>query len=112
MNLGQFLSQTVYICIHLQKYYFDSCRYHSVFPSWISEWPFLKREGKTICFLLQHYFHPISSSKLGTNGSLLSSAPCNNPVVLQVTNLDQNIDAKDLKRMLLSVFREHVMVRW
>ncbi|XP_021942540.1 meiosis regulator and mRNA stability factor 1 isoform X2 [Zootermopsis nevadensis] len=59
---------------------------------------------------LEHYFHPISSSKLGTNGSLLSSAPCNNPVVLQVTNLDQNIDAKDLKRMLLSVFREHVMV--
>jgi hypothetical protein len=58
----------------------------------------------------QHYFHPISSSKLGTNGSLSSSVHCSNPVVLQVTNLDQNIDAKELKRMLLSVFREHVMV--
>jgi hypothetical protein len=58
----------------------------------------------------QHYFHPISSSKLGTNGSLSSSVACSNPVVLQVTNLDQNIDAKELKRTLLSVFREHVMV--
>jgi hypothetical protein len=48
---------------------------------------------------------------MGTNGSLSGNAPSNNPVVLQVTNLDQNIDAKDLKRMLLSVFREHVMVR-
>jgi len=58
----------------------------------------------------EHYFHPISSSKLGANGSLSSSVPCNNPVVLQVTNLDQNIDAKELKRILLTVFREHVMV--
>ncbi|XP_023712451.1 meiosis regulator and mRNA stability factor 1 isoform X5 [Cryptotermes secundus] len=59
---------------------------------------------------LEHYFHPISSSKLGTNGSLSSSVPCSNPIVLQITNLDQNIDAKELKRMILSVFREHVMV--
>jgi hypothetical protein len=57
----------------------------------------------------QYYFHPISS-KLGTNGSLPSSVPCSNPVVLQVTNLDQNVEAKELKRMLLAVFREHVMV--
>ncbi|XP_069692388.1 meiosis regulator and mRNA stability factor 1 isoform X2 [Periplaneta americana] len=55
---------------------------------------------------LEHYFNPISTSKLGTSGN----ASCHNPVELQVTNLDQNIDAKELKRMLLSVFREHVMV--
>jgi hypothetical protein len=58
----------------------------------------------------QHYFQPISTSKLGGNGSLPSSVPCSNPIVLQVTNLDQNVEAKELKRVLLAVFREHVMV--
>jgi hypothetical protein len=48
---------------------------------------------------------------MGANASLSSNVSCSNPVVLQVTNLDQNIDAKELKRILLAVFREHVMVR-
>lgn len=33
------------------------------------------------------------------------------PVELQVANLDQNIDARDMKRILFTVFRDHVMVR-
>ena len=33
------------------------------------------------------------------------------PIELQVTNLDQNIDPKDMKRILSSVFMEHVMVK-
>ncbi|XP_069956765.1 meiosis regulator and mRNA stability factor 1 isoform X7 [Cherax quadricarinatus] len=32
------------------------------------------------------------------------------PVELQVTNLDQNIDAREMKRILFTVFRDHVMV--
>lgn len=32
------------------------------------------------------------------------------PIELQVTNLDQNIDPKDMKRILSSIFMEHVMV--
>ncbi|EZA49569.1 Limkain-b1 [Ooceraea biroi] len=34
----------------------------------------------------------------------------NTPIELQVTNLDQNIDMKDMKRILSSVFMEHVLV--
>ncbi|XP_020292238.1 meiosis arrest female protein 1 isoform X2 [Pseudomyrmex gracilis] len=34
----------------------------------------------------------------------------NVPIELQVTNLDQNIDMKDMKRILTSVFMEHVSV--
>lgn len=33
------------------------------------------------------------------------------PVELQVANLDQNIDAREMKRILFTVFRDHVMVR-
>ncbi|KAG0718693.1 Meiosis regulator and mRNA stability factor 1 [Chionoecetes opilio] len=32
------------------------------------------------------------------------------PVELQVANLDQNIDAREMKRILFTVFRDHVMV--
>ncbi|KAK3875906.1 hypothetical protein Pcinc_019252 [Petrolisthes cinctipes] len=32
------------------------------------------------------------------------------PVELHITNLDQNIDARELKRILFTVFRDHVMV--
>ncbi|XP_050703178.1 meiosis regulator and mRNA stability factor 1-like isoform X2 [Eriocheir sinensis] len=32
------------------------------------------------------------------------------PVELQVANLDQNIDARDMKRILFTVFRDHVMI--
>ncbi|XP_045105220.1 meiosis regulator and mRNA stability factor 1-like isoform X4 [Portunus trituberculatus] len=32
------------------------------------------------------------------------------PVDLQVANLDQNIDAREMKRILFTVFRDHVMV--
>ncbi|KAJ9585358.1 hypothetical protein L9F63_002855, partial [Diploptera punctata] len=50
---------------------------------------------------LERYFHPISASKP-------ASSSC--PVVLLVTNLDHNIEAKELRRMLLAVFKEHIMV--
>ncbi|KAK7082553.1 hypothetical protein SK128_020988 [Halocaridina rubra] len=39
----------------------------------------------------------------------LSSVP-QIPVELQITNLDQNIDARDMKRILFTIFRDHVMV--
>ncbi|XP_071443436.1 meiosis regulator and mRNA stability factor 1 isoform X2 [Hetaerina americana] len=61
----------------------------------------------------EHYFHPIHSVQTGGSGNAGSVVPGNcsfSPVELQVTNLDQDIDAKDMKRILLSVFREHVMV--
>ena len=32
------------------------------------------------------------------------------PVELQVTNLDQNIDQRDMKKTILNIFREHVTV--
>lgn len=32
------------------------------------------------------------------------------PVELQVANLDQNIDAREMKRILFTIFRDHVMV--
>ncbi len=32
------------------------------------------------------------------------------PVELQVTNLDQNIDQREMKRTILAIFREHVNV--
>ncbi|XP_046394485.1 meiosis regulator and mRNA stability factor 1 isoform X2 [Ischnura elegans] len=60
----------------------------------------------------EHYFHPIHTVQSGVSGSIASSSGNGSfsPVELQVTNLDQDIDAKDMKRILLSVFREHVMV--
>ena len=32
------------------------------------------------------------------------------PIELQVTNLDQNIDAREMKKILFGLFRDHVMV--
>ena len=32
------------------------------------------------------------------------------PVELQVTNLDQNIDQRDMKKTIMNIFREHVSV--
>ncbi|KAG8237327.1 hypothetical protein J437_LFUL016342 [Ladona fulva] len=59
----------------------------------------------------EHYFHPIQSVGSGSNGNpTFPTVNASNPVELQVTNLDQDIDAKDMKRILLSLFREHVMV--
>ncbi|XP_014255164.1 meiosis regulator and mRNA stability factor 1-like [Cimex lectularius] len=46
----------------------------------------------------EKYFNPITSS----NG--------NQPIELLVTNLDQNIDPTEIKKNLLLLFREHVMV--
>lgn len=45
----------------------------------------------------EKYFQPIQSS------------PCN-PVELHVTNLDQTIEPMEIKKILMAVFREHVMV--
>uniref|UniRef100_T1IAR4 HTH OST-type domain-containing protein n=1 Tax=Rhodnius prolixus TaxID=13249 RepID=T1IAR4_RHOPR len=39
-----------------------------------------------------------------------SNTPGNTPVELHVTNLDQSIDAIDIKKILLAIFGEHVMV--
>ncbi|XP_046671774.1 meiosis regulator and mRNA stability factor 1-like isoform X1 [Homalodisca vitripennis] len=45
----------------------------------------------------EHLFHPISQTTC-------------NPVELHVTNLDQSIDLREMKKLLMSAFREHVMV--
>lgn len=53
----------------------------------------------------ERYFNPISNSQ--------ARQPCqgnSGPVELQVTNLDQNMDPKEMKRILQAVFREHVSV--
>ncbi|XP_026275264.1 meiosis regulator and mRNA stability factor 1 isoform X2 [Frankliniella occidentalis] len=50
------------------------------------------------------YFNPIQSQ------ARHSSQGGNGPVELQVTNLDQNMDPKEMKRVLQAVFREHVSV--
>jgi hypothetical protein len=55
---------------------------------------------KTILFSCRRYFHPIS-----TVGGPHSSS---SPVELHVTNLDQNIEPGDLKRILGACFSEHV----
>jgi meiosis arrest female protein 1 len=36
--------------------------------------------------------------------------PPSTPVELHITNLDQNIDAREMKKVLLTCFREHIMV--
>nr|CAD7258158.1 unnamed protein product [Timema shepardi] len=53
----------------------------------------------------QHFFHPITPS----NTELLT-ASVNSSIQLVVTNLDQTIEPKEMKRVLLALFREHVMV--
>ncbi|KAK3909373.1 Meiosis regulator and mRNA stability factor 1 [Frankliniella fusca] len=50
------------------------------------------------------FFNPIQSQARHT------SQGSNGPVELQVTNLDQNMDPKEMKRVLQAVFREHVSV--
>lgn len=54
---------------------------------------------------VEKFFNPINSRNTTavTNGSYL-------PIELQVTNLDQNIEPKEMKRILYSIFMEHVMV--
>lgn len=54
---------------------------------------------------VENFFNPINSRN-GMN----SSNGTFTPIELQVTNLDQNIDPKDMKRILSSIFMEHVMV--
>lgn len=51
------------------------------------------------------FFNPINNSQ-----SRQHSQGSTGPVELQVTNLDQSMDPKEMKRMLLAVFREHVSV--
>lgn len=58
-----------------------------------------------IYFCLQNFFNPINRNGGGQNNGSYS------PIELQVTNLDQNIDPKDMKRILHSIFMEHVMVQ-
>ncbi|XP_071550871.1 meiosis regulator and mRNA stability factor 1 isoform X2 [Panulirus ornatus] len=46
----------------------------------------------------------------GNNLDITLGSASQVPVELQVTNLDQNIDARDMKRILFTIFRDHVMV--
>ncbi|KYN00174.1 Limkain-b1 [Cyphomyrmex costatus] len=52
---------------------------------------------------VEKFFNPINN-RVGHN----TNNGTNIPIELQVTNLDQNIDMKDMKRILSSVFMEHV----
>ncbi|XP_046838954.1 meiosis regulator and mRNA stability factor 1 isoform X1 [Vespa crabro] len=53
---------------------------------------------------VEKFFHPINRNGNGTsNGSYT-------PIELQVSNLDQNIDPKEMKHILSSIFMEHVTV--
>ncbi|XP_011876526.1 PREDICTED: meiosis arrest female protein 1 homolog isoform X4 [Vollenhovia emeryi] len=52
---------------------------------------------------VEKFFNPINNRV----GSSINSG-ANIPIELQVTNLDQNIDMKDMKRILTSVFMEHI----
>ncbi|XP_067208207.1 meiosis regulator and mRNA stability factor 1 isoform X2 [Linepithema humile] len=54
---------------------------------------------------VEKFFNPINN-----RSGLVTSNGTNIPIELQVTNLDQNIDIKDMKRILSSVFMEHVSV--
>lgn len=55
---------------------------------------------------VENFFSPINNknSCVSTNNTYV-------PIELQVTNLDQNIDPKDMKRILSAIFMEHIMVR-
>ncbi|XP_043489751.1 meiosis regulator and mRNA stability factor 1 isoform X1 [Polistes fuscatus] len=53
---------------------------------------------------VEKFFHPINRNGNGsTNGSYT-------PIELQVSNLDQNIDPKEMKHILSTIFMEHVTV--
>ncbi|XP_015588590.1 meiosis regulator and mRNA stability factor 1 isoform X2 [Cephus cinctus] len=54
---------------------------------------------------VEKFFNPINNRN-GNNAANGSYTP----IELQVTNLDQNIDPKEMKRILSSIFMEHVMV--
>ncbi|XP_018371436.1 PREDICTED: meiosis arrest female protein 1 homolog isoform X3 [Trachymyrmex cornetzi] len=52
---------------------------------------------------VEKFFNPVNN-RVGHN----INNGTNIPIELQVTNLDQNIDMKDMKRILSSVFMEHI----
>ncbi|GLH10689.1 Limkain-b1 [Gryllus bimaculatus] len=54
----------------------------------------------------EHFFHPINSSDL----SNINGSNSNESVELHVSNLDQKFGAREMKKILLNAFREHVMV--
>ncbi|XP_025991355.1 meiosis regulator and mRNA stability factor 1 isoform X2 [Solenopsis invicta] len=51
---------------------------------------------------VENFLNPNNRVGHSTNNGI------NIPIELQVTNLDQNIDMRDMKQILLSIFREHV----
>ncbi|XP_012256062.2 meiosis regulator and mRNA stability factor 1 isoform X2 [Athalia rosae] len=53
---------------------------------------------------VENFFNPINNRNLNASNGAYT------PIELQVTNLDQNIEPKEMKRILSSVFMEHVMV--
>ncbi|KAK2576438.1 hypothetical protein KPH14_005771 [Odynerus spinipes] len=53
---------------------------------------------------VEKFFHPINRNGSGTTNGTYT------PIELQVTNLDQNIEPKEMKRILSSIFMEHVTV--
>lgn len=55
--------------------------------------------------LFQKFFYPIQESN--ENGTTDNNSY---PIELQVTNLDQNIDPKEMKHILSSFFTEYVTV--
>lgn len=54
----------------------------------------------------EHFFHPISS----TNNSLGNESGPADSVELHVSNLDQTFGAREMKKILLNAFKDHVMV--
>lgn len=53
---------------------------------------------------VENFFNPINNRNVNIFNGIYT------PIELQVTNLDQNIEPKEMKRILSSVFMEHVMV--
>ncbi|KAK8398550.1 hypothetical protein O3P69_004010 [Scylla paramamosain] len=59
----------------------------------------------------KHLCSGIQEISVGASGSGTNLGSTDQlPVDLQVANLDQNIDAREMKRILFTVFRDHVMV--
>ncbi|XP_033320589.1 meiosis regulator and mRNA stability factor 1 isoform X3 [Bombus bifarius] len=54
---------------------------------------------------VENFFNPINNH----NGISTNNETCT-PIELQVTNLDQSINPKKMRHMLVSIFMEHVMV--
>ncbi|KAJ8664397.1 hypothetical protein QAD02_006059 [Eretmocerus hayati] len=63
------------------------------------------RQSDTESEEVENFFNPIGSRN--SNGMHNGYSA---PIELQVTNLDQNIEPKDMQRLLTNVFMEHVMV--